>query len=153
MMMLPGLGAPAAFQLDNNNQAAAGVLVPGGGIGATNVAGAMQHAHQMLGQRAFTLPDMGTNGGLRNIFGSFDTSNSNDTSLTFHAPAETLLDRNHNETLAKLNFVLALTDCIVEVADTKCTPLAALMAADVTPTTTHSPDNCDRYDRLVLLLR
>lgn len=98
----------------------------------------------------------GATGGLRNFFGSY-TSNSFDTSLTFHEPdlpAETLLDRKHNETLAKLNFVLALTDCIVEVADTKCTPLAALMSNENIPfLPAHNMDKCDRYDRLVLLLR
>ncbi|XP_014270312.1 serine/threonine-protein kinase unc-51 isoform X2 [Halyomorpha halys] len=31
-------------------------------------------------------------------------------------PQETLLEREHNETLAKLNFVLALTECITDVA-------------------------------------
>lgn len=97
----------------------------------------------------------GATGGLRNLFGSC-TSNSNDTSLTFYAPdlpAETLLDRNHNETLAKLNFVLALTDCIVEIAETKCQPLAALLSAEMSPAMAHAPDNCARYDRLVLMMR
>lgn len=76
--------------------------------------------------------------------------------MTFHAPdlpAETLLDREHNETLAKLNFVLALTDCILEVADTKCAPLSALMSADAVPIVPHTQENCQRTDRLVLMLR
>uniref|UniRef100_A0A0K8T064 Protein kinase domain-containing protein n=1 Tax=Lygus hesperus TaxID=30085 RepID=A0A0K8T064_LYGHE len=34
-------------------------------------------------------------------------------------PQETLLEREHNETLAKLNFVLALTECVTDVAETK----------------------------------
>ena len=41
-------------------------------------------------------------------------------------PEETLLDREHNETLAKLNFVLALVDCILELAETKASPLSVL---------------------------
>ncbi len=41
-------------------------------------------------------------------------------------PEETLLDREHNETLAKLNFVLALVDCILELAETKMSPLSIL---------------------------
>jgi serine/threonine-protein kinase ULK/ATG1 len=41
-------------------------------------------------------------------------------------PEETLLDREHNETLAKLNFVLALVDCILELAETKTSPLSIL---------------------------
>ena len=41
-------------------------------------------------------------------------------------PEETLLDREHNETLAKLNFVLALVDCILELAQSKASPLSVL---------------------------
>lgn len=41
-------------------------------------------------------------------------------------PEETLLDREHNETLAKLNFVLALVDCILELAESKGSPLSVL---------------------------
>lgn len=49
--------------------------------------------------------------------------------VTFEAPElpeETLLDREHNETLAKLNFVLALVDCILELAQSKASPLSVL---------------------------
>uniref|UniRef100_A0A6B2EHJ6 Putative serine/threonine-protein kinase unc-51-like isoform x3 n=1 Tax=Phlebotomus kandelakii TaxID=1109342 RepID=A0A6B2EHJ6_9DIPT len=76
--------------------------------------------------------------------------------ITFHAPelpAETILEREHNETLAKLNFVLALTDCILEVADARCAPLSALMSADAPPITPHAPEHCKRAERLVLLVR
>lgn len=75
---------------------------------------------------------------------------------TFNAPdlpVETLLDRTHNETLAKLNFVIALCDCILEVADAKCAPLSALMSADAAPIAPHAPENCKRSERLVLLVR
>ncbi|RWS17161.1 serine/threonine-protein kinase unc-51-like protein [Dinothrombium tinctorium] len=41
-------------------------------------------------------------------------------------PEETLLDREHNETLAKLNFVLALVDCITELAESRINPLTHL---------------------------
>lgn len=41
-------------------------------------------------------------------------------------PAETLLDKDHNETLAKLNFILALVDSIVGVAETRASPLSIL---------------------------
>lgn len=34
-------------------------------------------------------------------------------------PQETLLEREHNETLAKLNFVLALSECITDVASSR----------------------------------
>lgn len=67
-------------------------------------------------------------------------------------PIETLLDRSHNETLAKLNFVVALCDCILEVADAKCAPLSAIMSADP-PMAPHAPEHCKRSERLVLLVR
>lgn len=122
---LPALGSPTLI-LDNNN-------------------------HNILGQRAFTLPEMGATGGIQNFLRG--TSDEDDHPITFHAPelpAETILDRDHNETLAKLNFVLALTDCILEVADTRCAPLSALMSADAPP---HPPEHCSRTERLVLLVR
>lgn len=124
--LLPALGSPTLWiPPDNNN-----------------------HPH-ILGPRAFTLPEIGATGGLQSLL---DTNNAEDQTLEFHAPelpAETLLDREHNETLAKLNFVLALTDCIIEVADVRCSPIAALMAA-IPP---HSKDHCKRAERLVLLVR
>ncbi|XP_037024715.1 serine/threonine-protein kinase ULK2 [Bradysia coprophila] len=122
---LPALGSPTLI-MDNNN-------------------------HNILGQRAFTLPEMGATGGIQNFLRG--TTYNDDHPITFHAPelpAETLLDRDHNETLAKLNFVLALTDCILEVADTRCAPLSALMSADAPP---HPPEHCSRTERLVLLVR
>lgn len=42
-------------------------------------------------------------------------------------PQETLLDRDHNETLAKLHFIDALVGCIVELARSKAEPLAAAL--------------------------
>lgn len=88
--------------------------------------------------------------------GTGTDSDNNDLPLTFHAPelpAETILDKQHNETLAKLNFVLALTDCILEVADARCAPLSALMAPDAPPIAAHAPEHCKRAERLVLLVR
>ncbi|XP_039292868.1 serine/threonine-protein kinase unc-51 isoform X2 [Nilaparvata lugens] len=55
------------------------------------------------GTRAITLPEMG----------------STDAHMTFvlpELPPETILEREHNETLAKLNFVLAVSECVMEVA-------------------------------------
>ncbi|XP_064094549.1 serine/threonine-protein kinase unc-51-like isoform X3 [Macrobrachium nipponense] len=49
--------------------------------------------------------------------------------VAFYAPPlhqETLMEREHNETLAKLNFVLALVDCILELARSRATPITAL---------------------------
>lgn len=39
---------------------------------------------------------------------------------------ETLLEKEHNQTLAKLNFVLALVDCILELAKSKGAPFAKI---------------------------
>lgn len=106
-----------------------------------------------LGNRAFTLPEMGATAGLQSYL---NDANMDDHPINFHAPelpAETLLDREHNETLAKLNFVIALTDCILEVADSRCAPLSALMSADAQPIAPHAPEHCKRAERLVLLVR
>ncbi|KAK3868488.1 hypothetical protein Pcinc_026129 [Petrolisthes cinctipes] len=49
--------------------------------------------------------------------------------LAFYAPPlhqETLMEREHNETLAKLNFVLALVDCILELARSRAAPINTL---------------------------
>lgn len=107
----------------------------------------------ILGARAFTLPEM--NGAAGGFYGN-DVNFDDQQPLTFHAPElpiETLLDRTHNETLAKLNFVVALCDCILEVADAKCAPLSALMAAQAAPIAPHAPEHCKRSERLVLLVR
>ena len=57
---------------------------------------------------------------------------SDERPLTFIAPElpeETLLEREHNEILAKLNFVLALCECVCEVARSRAAPLAAVSLA------------------------
>lgn len=125
---LPALGSPTLLSNDNNNT-------------------------HPLGTRAFTLPEMGATGGLQSYL---HDNNLDDHPINFHAPelpAETLMDREHNETLAKLNFVIALTDCILEVADSRCAPLSALMSADAQPIAPHAPEHCKRAERLVLLVR
>ncbi|XP_063708462.1 serine/threonine-protein kinase ULK2 [Culicoides brevitarsis] len=107
-----------------------------------------------LNTRAFTLPEMGNNAQFQSLL--HETGSQDDHPITFRAPelpAETLLDRDHNETLAKLNFVMALTDCILEVADSRCAPLSALMSADAPPIAPHAPEHCKRAERLVLLVR
>jgi serine/threonine protein kinase len=46
--------------------------------------------------------------------------------ISFVAPElveETLMDKEHNETVAKLNFVLALTECIIELAHSRSSPI------------------------------
>ncbi|EDS29331.1 conserved hypothetical protein [Culex quinquefasciatus] len=123
-------------------------------LGSPTLVGATDNNNtHPLGTRAFTLPEMGATGGLQSYL---HDNNLDDHPINFHAPelpAETLLDREHNETLAKLNFVIALTDCILEVADSRCAPLSALMSADAQPIAPHAPEHCKRAERLVLLVR
>ncbi|XP_075163661.1 serine/threonine-protein kinase unc-51-like protein Atg1 [Haematobia irritans] len=154
---LPTLGSPTL------------VVAPGsmGSLGSGNGSSSENNnQHPMLGPRAFTLPELGATGGLQSLLDTNGpggpSGNSSDVHHhlhAFHAPElseETLMDREHNETLSKLNFVLALTDCIQEVADSRCAPLSALMATasneqpQIPP---HAPEHCKRAERLVLLVR
>lgn len=43
---------------------------------------------------------------------------------------ETLLEKEHNQTLAKLNFVLALVDCILDLAKSKGAPFAKIQESN-----------------------
>ncbi|CAD7005062.1 unnamed protein product [Ceratitis capitata] len=88
-----------------------------GSLGSGSGGSENNNQHPVLGPRAFTLPELGATGGLQSLL---DTTSNRPTGAeghqlhTFHAPElseETLMDREHNETLSKLNFVLALTDC------------------------------------------
>ncbi|CAB3375094.1 Hypothetical predicted protein [Cloeon dipterum] len=90
---------------------------------------------------------------------------ASDGPITFVAPElpeETLLEREHNETLAKLNFVLALVDCVIELARTRATPLPGLAESVAAVSTAGSPcspgqakmsDGTRRAEQLVLLVR
>uniref|UniRef100_A0A182Q4E9 Protein kinase domain-containing protein n=1 Tax=Anopheles farauti TaxID=69004 RepID=A0A182Q4E9_9DIPT len=131
--------------------------LPALGSPTTMMAGAENNNHHghghPLSARAYTLPELGAAGGLQSYL---DDHTIDDHPINFHAPelhAETLLDRDHNETLAKLNFVVALTDCILEVADSRCAPLSSMMLADAQPVPPHQPEHCKRAERLVLLVR
>ncbi|ALC44653.1 Atg1 [Drosophila busckii] len=145
---LPTLGSPTLM------------VAPGslGSIGSAGSGSENNNQHHMLGPRAFTLPELGATGGLQSLL---DTNAGGHEPHSFQAPQlseETLMDREHNETLSKLNFVLALTDCIQEVADSRCAPLSSLMVAgsqlaneqQIPP---HAPEHCKRAERLVLLMR
>ncbi|XP_017071299.1 serine/threonine-protein kinase unc-51 isoform X2 [Drosophila eugracilis] len=152
---LPTLGSPTML------------VAPGslGSIGSAGSGSENNNQHHMLGPRAFTLPELGATGGLHSLL---DTGTGAGVEPhAFQAPElseETLMDREHNETLSKLNFVLALTDCIQEVADSRCAPLSTLMvagsqsaaanaAADTQQISPHAPEHCKRAERLVLLVR
>lgn len=54
-------------------------------------------------------------------------------------PEETLLDPEHNETLAKINFVLTLSNCVLDLADSRSTPLCSIL-------TNHNNANHNEYN-------
>ncbi|XP_022217983.2 serine/threonine-protein kinase unc-51 [Drosophila obscura] len=156
LTILPTLGSPTML------------MAPGslGSIGSSAGSGSENNnQHHMLGPRAFTLPELGATGGLHSLLDTGAGGVGGGEPHAFQAPElseETLMDREHNETLSKLNFVLALTVCIQEVADSRCAPLSTLMVAgsqtaanadnpqQIPP---HAPEHCKRAERLVLLVR
>ncbi|XP_078044757.1 serine/threonine-protein kinase unc-51-like protein Atg1 isoform X3 [Augochlora pura] len=104
------LGSPTsrAFQ-DNNNTLRHSPVIP-------------------FGTRAVTLPEISEAGSFQNLLPEINPTAKDDRPLTFIAPElpeETLLEREHSEILAKLNFVVALCECVCEVARTRAGPLGA----------------------------
>ncbi|XP_076386792.1 serine/threonine-protein kinase unc-51-like protein Atg1 isoform X3 [Megachile rotundata] len=112
------LGSPTsrAFQ-DNNNTLRHSPVIP-------------------FGTRAVTLPEISVlllmkfteAGSFQNLLPEVNPTIMDERPLTFIAPElpeETLLEREHNEILAKLNFVVALCECVCEVARTRAGPLGA----------------------------
>lgn len=129
LSMMPGLGSPTLTENNNTRP-------------------------YSLAQRAYTLPELGATGGVQSLL--HETNIMQDLPITFHAPelpAETLLDAKHNDILSKMNFVVVLTDCILEVADTRCAPTTAIMSAEAPTIAPHAPEHCKRTERLVLLLK
>ncbi|XP_043282720.1 serine/threonine-protein kinase ULK2 isoform X2 [Venturia canescens] len=114
------LGSPTSRALhDNNNTLRHSPVIP-------------------FGTRAVTLPEISEAASFRNLFPELNPSSTtnnptmDDRPLTFIAPElpeETLLEREHNEILAKLNFVVALCECVSEVARTRAGPLGAPLGA------------------------
>jgi serine/threonine-protein kinase ULK/ATG1 len=68
-------------------------------------------------------------------------------------PAETLLDRGHNETLAKLNFALALVDSIMNIADSRGSPLTILTESTTVGNVKIPAETQRKAEQLVLYLR
>lgn len=61
------------------------------------------------------------------------------------------MQKEHNETLAKLNFVLVLTNCVLDLAASKTAPLAALV--DSTVQAQPQSETTRKAEQLVLLVR
>ncbi|KAH1025503.1 hypothetical protein HUJ05_010219 [Dendroctonus ponderosae] len=81
--------------------------------------------------RAVTLPEISEMGNYHHFFQDTETvaSNSDMQPISFspELPEETLLGKEHTETLAKINFVLALSTCIIDLASQRATPINALV--------------------------
>ncbi|OAD58297.1 Serine/threonine-protein kinase ULK2 [Eufriesea mexicana] len=118
------LGSPTsrAFQ-DNNNTLRHSPVIP-------------------FGTRAVTLPEIS----------EVNSTITDDRPLTFIAPElpeETLLEREHNEILAKLNFVVALCECVCEVARTRAGPLGGIGGIEQASTAATRR----RAEQVILLVR
>ncbi|KAB0792946.1 hypothetical protein PPYR_12566 [Photinus pyralis] len=106
-----------------------------------------------FGTRARTLPEISELGNLQPLFS--DNSTIIERPVTFLAPElpeETLLEREHNETLAKINFVLALSGCVLDLAAARASPLPALVDETAMKTQPQT-DSGRKAEQLVLLVR
>ena len=122
------LGSPTTRGLhDNNNTMRHSPVIP-------------------FGTRAVTLPEISEAAGFPNYFPELNPS-FDDRPVTFVAPElpeETMLEREHNEILAKLNFVVALCECVSEVARSRSGPLRG---------PDRSPATKRRAEQVILLVR
>ncbi|XP_003424105.1 serine/threonine-protein kinase ULK2 isoform X1 [Nasonia vitripennis] len=136
------LGSPTTRALhDNNNTLRQSPIIP-------------------FGTRAVTLPEISEEflanaeaGSFHNLFPELSSMASDERPLTFIAPElpeETLLEREHNEILAKLNFVVALCECVCEVARTRAGPLGAPLGAIDQPSNAATRR---RAEQVILLVR
>lgn len=111
--------------------------------------------------RAVTLPEISEMGNYHTFFQNSDnaTGNCEAQPISFTAPElpeETLLEKEHNETLAKINFVLALSTCIIDLASQRAGPMNALVNnVGVKGTANGAPTSevDRRTEQLVLLVR
>ena len=77
---------------------------------------------------------------------------SNPTALRPPSPPTFFFQKEHNETLAKINFVLALCNCILDLAAVRSTPIGALHDS-VHLQTQIQNELVKRAERFVLLVR
>lgn len=104
-----------------------------------------------FGTRAMTLPEISEMGNFQNLFPESNTLDHPITFLAPELPEETLLEKGHNEILAKINFVLALSNCVLDLAASRATPLSALM--DSSTRDKPQTEAGRRGEQLVLLVR
>ncbi|XP_050311329.1 serine/threonine-protein kinase ULK2 isoform X2 [Anthonomus grandis grandis] len=107
--------------------------------------------------RAVTLPEISEMGNYHHFFDHTETvvSNCDAQPIGFASelPEETLLEKEHNETLAKINFVLALSTCIVELAAQRAAPISAMVRGGSGAAPPPTTDVERRTEQLVLLVR
>ncbi|XP_065561885.1 serine/threonine-protein kinase ULK2-like isoform X2 [Artemia franciscana] len=115
--------------------------------------------HRFGSQRALTyLASRPQSQEIPNDF-TLGSSPSNDMSgpIVFVAPElqeETLLEAEHNETLAKLQFVLALVECIIDLAKTLSSPLAVAVEHGIARSPKDSNANSNTHaEQLILYVR
>lgn len=130
------LGSPTsrAFQ-DNNNTLRHSPVIPFGTRAVTlpEISGTLFFHHFQITIYHFSTIVLSSikfieAGSFQNLLPEVNPTITDERPLTFIAPElpeETLLEREHNEILAKLNFVVALCECVCEVARTRAGPLGA----------------------------
>ncbi|XP_008197237.1 serine/threonine-protein kinase unc-51 isoform X2 [Tribolium castaneum] len=99
--------------------------------------------------RAVTLPEISE---IRNYAIFNDSYEHPITFLAPELPEETLLEKEHNETLAKINYVLAVCTCILDLAAVRSTPIGALHDS-VQLQSQIQNELMKRAERFVLLVR
>ncbi|XP_058803342.1 serine/threonine-protein kinase ULK2 isoform X3 [Phymastichus coffea] len=138
------LGSPNARGLqDNNNSLRQSPIIP-------------------FGTRAVTLPEISEflanaeAGGFINLFPHLSSTTAEEQRpLTFappELPEDTILGREHNDVLAKLNFVMALSQCVCDVARTRAGPLGTVPLGGIE----QQPSNAatrKRAEQVILLVR
>ncbi|XP_044728249.1 serine/threonine-protein kinase ULK2 isoform X2 [Chrysoperla carnea] len=110
--------------------------------------------------RAMTLPDISEAGSFHNVYDMSEFPNL-EPQYFFQPPElpeETILDREHNEILAKLNFTLALSECVLTLADLRTSPFGAVESdtdntASVTELIGVDTNTVRRFEQMVLLVR
>ncbi|XP_017771399.1 PREDICTED: serine/threonine-protein kinase unc-51 isoform X2 [Nicrophorus vespilloides] len=104
-----------------------------------------------FGTRPVTLPNISEMCNFQSLFGDNNAIEPERTFIAPELPEETLLEKEHNETLAKINYVLALSNCVLEFAAARSTPLGALV--DASTQMQPQTEMGRRAEQLVLLIR
>ncbi|XP_074039777.1 serine/threonine-protein kinase unc-51 isoform X2 [Leptinotarsa decemlineata] len=105
----------------------------------------------VFGTRAETLPEISE---MENYQTFFEETSNDKLPITFrpsNLSEETLLEKEHNDILAKINFVYALSNCVLELAAERSTPLSALV--DHLQQNQPMDETTRKTEQLVLMVR